>query len=415
MVTVYWFENNPFGYIDAGQLKGMEVDIMVGFQKYVRSHYHIDLSMKWVQLKSFQNVLDTMNNKSSTGVFGVGGFSISKERKTFMKFSPSYMADITVLVSTEDIPIVKTNEDLKKYLEGTTALTALGTLLEKDLLQLRKENKIQFKIEYVSNSYDFLTVIKNRKKSFGYLSLPVYLMNLNEGTTLKRQNFFTKIYEGRGIGLPKTSDWDIPLTDYFASPEFKQNLDAIIGNYINLDMYHFIEKYDSVSELSLLNKEKDIQEIQIRLRSLEINKDNEKQSLLITVIIVTSALSIILILMFRNQLRNNHLLKEQKDEIEAQADEIKSINDNLELSVKERTRDLENKNKALEEYAFFTAHKLRAPLASILGLVSLFDKSDLTEEDKVIVTRLKESSENLDTIIRSAMKAIESAESENKL
>ena len=53
-----------------------------------------------------------------------------------------------------------------------------------------------------------------------------------------------------------------------------------------------------------------------------------------------------------------------------------SINDNLELTIKDRTRELENKNKALEEYAFITAHKLRAPLASILGRVkeTLFNK-----------------------------------------
>ncbi len=411
-VTIYWFENNPFGYKDgSGQLVGMEVDIMEGFQRYVRDRYKIDLSIQWTQVNSFENVLTHIKNALSPGIFGVGGFSISKERKTFMKFSPSYMADITVLVSTEDIPIIKNKEDLHKYLQDATAITAPGTLLEKDLLKLRNENKIDFKIEYASNSYDFLALIKNRKKSFGYLSLPVYLMDLNKGLTkLKRQNYLTKIYEGRGIGLPKISDWDTPMNEYFASREFTQNREAIIGNYINIDLYHFIEKFDSENEVSLLNKEKDIQKIKIEMQNLEIRKDSEKQRLMIVVIVLFSILLITIVFLFRNKLRDHRLLQEQNAEIEAQSDEIKSINDNLELAVQERTRDLNQKNLALEEYAFITAHKLRAPLARILGLVALLEQINLNPEDHVIIDHLKQSSIDLDTIIHSVMDAIEKAD-----
>jgi light-regulated signal transduction histidine kinase (bacteriophytochrome) len=42
--------------------------------------------------------------------------------------------------------------------------------------------------------------------------------------------------------------------------------------------------------------------------------------------------------------------------------------------VQERTRELEKKNKALEEYAFINAHKLRSQVASILGLINLISK-----------------------------------------
>src|SRR6185503_9074678 len=55
------------------------------------------------------------------------------------------------------------------------------------------------------------------------------------------------------------------------------------------------------------------------------------------------------------------------EEINAQAEEIRGINENLEMLVQERTRELEKKNKALEESAFIIAHELRAPVASILG------------------------------------------------
>lgn len=411
-VTVYWFANNPFGYKDFnGKLRGIEVEIIESFQKYIREHYKVELSLLWLEEKKFKDVLTHMKSTSQTGIFGVAGFSFSEERRMFMKFSPSYMADIAVLVSSPDIPIVKSNEDLKNYLKNTTALTAEGTVLEKELIKLRDENKIQFNIEYTGASEELINVLKNRKKSFGYLSMPVYLTNLDKGLTkVNRQNYLTKRYEGRGIGLPKTSDWDVPLNEYFASEEFKQNIELIIARYVNMDLYHFIETFNPENEVSLLNKEKDIQQINLKVQELVIKDKNQKQIYLIIIISVGSVLLLVIVILFRKQLHSHHLLQEQKAEIEAQSDQILAINNNLERIVSERTQELVNKNKALEEYAFITAHKLRAPLASILGLVTLIDRMKLNEEDKIIVDHLNQSAKKLDDVIHSAMDVIENAD-----
>ena len=415
-VTAYWFPNNPFGYKDAaGQMKGIEVEIMQGFRKYVQAHYNIDLSIRWSQEKTFRDVMTRIKSDSLPGFFGVAGFSFTEERKSFMKFSPSYMADIAVLVSSADIPIARSPEDLKKYFYGTTALTAQGTVLEKELIQLRDENKIEFDIQYTDASEELINILTKRKKSFGYLSLPVYLINLDKGgTKLNRQNYLTKRYEGRGIGLTKTSDWDAPLNEYFSSDEFKSNIESIISGYINIDLYHFIETFNPENEVSLLNKEKDLQQMEIKVQNMELNEKNQRQTFFIIIIVLGSTLLVVIVILFRKQLRTHELLKEQKVEIEAQSDEIRAINDNLELTIKDRTRELLNKNKALEDYAFITAHKLRAPLASILGLVTLVERMDLKEEDKIIIKHLTQSAKNLDLIIHSIIAAIENSDSTNQ-
>lgn len=412
IVTIYWFPNDPYSYKDGTKkLKGIEVEIIEGFQRYLQEHHKINLSIHWSQEERFIDVLAQIKNKSQPGIFGVAGFSFSKERKTFMKFSPSYMADIAVLVSTPDIPIVRSKEDLRKYLQGATALTAQGTVLERELIQLRDENEMQFKIEYTGGSVELIKLLNTRKNSFGYLNLPIYLLNLDKGLTkLNRQNYLTKRYEGRGIGLPITSDWDVPMNEYFASPEFKQQIEFIIARYINIDLYHFIETFTPENEVSLLNKEKDIQQIEIKLQKMEIDKKDQRQTFLIIIIAAGSILLLIIVILFRNQLQDHHQLKEQKAEIEAQSDEIASINDNLESLVRERTKELENKNRALANYAFITAHKLRSPLSTILGLVNLMKEMNVREEDKIVIRHLDQSSKNLDVIVHTIMEAIENKE-----
>lgn len=106
------------------------------------------------------------------------------------------------------------------------------------------------------------------------------------------------------------------------------------------------------------------------------------------------------------QLRNEEI-NAQNEEIQAQAERIKGINDNLEKLVRQRTLDLERKNRALEEYAFINAHKLRSPVASILGLVNLTQKLKLDEDGQVIIGHLQKSTEQLDSIVSSITKAIE--------
>jgi light-regulated signal transduction histidine kinase (bacteriophytochrome) len=83
------------------------------------------------------------------------------------------------------------------------------------------------------------------------------------------------------------------------------------------------------------------------------------------------------------------------------------MNENLEGLVKERTVELERKNQALEDYAFINAHKLRSPVATILGLVHLLNKTKLDEEGTEICRRLKSTSDDLDNVVGSITRAIE--------
>jgi signal transduction histidine kinase len=94
-------------------------------------------------------------------------------------------------------------------------------------------------------------------------------------------------------------------------------------------------------------------------------------------------------------------------EIRIQAQEIERINENLEKLVQERTGELEKKNTALETAAFINAHKLRAPLASILGLINLLRTVPLDTQGKDVLKHLNESTQKLDSIVSEISEALE--------
>jgi signal transduction histidine kinase len=75
--------------------------------------------------------------------------------------------------------------------------------------------------------------------------------------------------------------------------------------------------------------------------------------------------------------------------------------------VKERSAHIETQNQQLTEFAFFNAHKVRGPLARILGLVHLIKISPTDGLNRDLVTRLDESSKELDETIKEINKVLE--------
>ena len=97
----------------------------------------------------------------------------------------------------------------------------------------------------------------------------------------------------------------------------------------------------------------------------------------------------------------------QRDSLASKNEEIESINANLERIVAARTLVLEEQNRRLAEYSFINAHKLRAPLASILGLINLFRIDAITEEQRQMLHHLNKSAAELDDIVRSINRLLE--------
>ncbi|MBI1767223.1 MAG: transporter substrate-binding domain-containing protein [Bacteroidetes bacterium] len=387
IVTVFWSDTHPFISVDRnGNMQGVEYEIMMGFKDYLRAAHHVELQFQWKKVKSFNEVYDQIRNKSEINSFGTSGISVTEARQNEVGFSPSYMADIAVLISSQNVPIVENVEEFVRVFRHLTAVTVQKSTLENDLLKLKSAaGNLSFPIKYVRSSQFVLEEIQQTDNGFGFVDLPIYINSFKANPTakVKRQNLFPKVREGYAIIYPLGSDWQEPFNAYFQDKEFKKKFVKIIAKYVDVDLYNFIESLSvpSSSQISLLLKEKEIQ-------SEHLQQEIHIRNMGVALLGMAFASLLIIIWLFR---RSHRLLKK----IEQQGANIESQN-----------KELEAKNKKLEEFTFANAHKLRAPVATILGLIQLLGYHNIQDNENII-SGLKGAASNLDHEIKEIRSRLE--------
>ena len=152
------------------------------------------------------------------------------------------------------------------------------------------------------------------------------------------------------------------------------------------------------------------------------------RNLIFVIAFLLLLLVIVVFIMFMNkrsalklQKSLNRRVLDQKEEISAQGEELRAINDDLERRVLKRTEELQKANTRLsdyshrlEQYAKLTAHNLRSPLAHIMGLVNVHNSQQLNKEEvQVALNHINQSTQEMDDVIQelSALMDIETADS----
>ena len=110
----------------------------------------------------------------------------------------------------------------------------------------------------------------------------------------------------------------------------------------------------------------------------------------------------------------NEELNTQNEEISKINDELTQLNENLEVRIKERTRDLEKRNEQLTEYAFINAHLLRAPVARVIGLLNLLDKTKIKAKRMEIAEHMKKAGKDLEEVVSHITETLEDSYEENR-
>lgn len=89
-------------------------------------------------------------------------------------------------------------------------------------------------------------------------------------------------------------------------------------------------------------------------------------------------------------------------------DELKSMNENLDHLVKERTQKVQEQYEQMLKYAYLNSHEVRAPLSRMQGLMSIIIQEQDIQSKMELIEKLKLSSEELDAIIIEMSQILES-------
>jgi|GEM_PF-4610157 tetratricopeptide (TPR) repeat protein len=208
--------------------------------------------------------------------------------------------------------------------------------------------------------------------------------------------------------------------DLFKLTGLKDSLVYYFDKYIEInDSIFNSESRAEINKLSiqynLAQKEKE--RYKLALNQSELSNKIEKRTQFLIFLTTLLIFAIVLILYLRNksiQLKSAHVkLKQQKEEIEEKQKsisskslalarvnkELHSLNKNLEQRVMERTQKLNERNRQIAEFTYYNSHKLRAPVASVLGLINVMELAKDGKIDPILLNHLKTSSMELDKVI----------------
>jgi signal transduction histidine kinase len=402
-ITIFWYTSRPFIYQERdGDMRGIEVEIMESFGAYLKKAYKIDLTIHWVKCQSFVDTYKTVRDNGVNGTFGASVFSITPERQREVAFTPPYMSDISVLISSHDVPIVRTAPEFDEAFKNLTAITIEGTTYEHDLQLIRQQRKLNFKVEYIPSSENILRTIEKQTGAFGFIDLPIYLAEFsrNASVRVKRQNVFPIKREGYSFIYPKNSDWQTPIEEYFLSSAFKEDIEAITSRYIDTDVYRFLESlylHSGNRDVLLLTKEKEIQNRDLLGKSELIRRETSVRNFLILAIVIFLIFLVVIYQMYRIRTKTAMILVEQKRQIESQRLDIESRKTELE----KRNQKLMDLNEEKNHLIKVLAHDLRTPIGHIDGLAHLIQMEDknLTANQIDLLDKIKDAASRLNQMI----------------
>jgi tetratricopeptide (TPR) repeat protein len=266
------------------------------------------------------------------------------------------------------LPLYQASIKLKEKIQDlrgiTYSLDGISRLLQ-------KQHRLNESIEYAQKGLGIAQKIGSLAE-VKMLSKTLYTLHKEKGEPAKALNYYEL--------LSQTSD-----------------------SLFNLDKARLIANLESKIEL-----EKKEKEIELLNQHQEVLEKEKKQQNAITYLVfislvLTAFFSFYAYRSWRKERKAKQLIIEQNTEIEA-------LNNNLEVLVKQRTEALANRSKQLEEYAFFNAHILRAPVATILGLFNIYKMEKNDNDKEVILNHLNNSVIELEKVVGKIQEIVDNHE-----
>ncbi len=343
-ITVLWHNTKPFHYYDkSGKHTGIDHDLMTAMVGFIEKKHQVKTKVNWHKAQTYAEFHNAIK-QGTGGIFAAAAFSITPERKKVMRFSPTYMPDIEIMVSHPDLPTFHSLEellkspDLKKY----TAVSVKNTTFDKNITAFKNTYAPNLPIKYVTNTQEIVETIYQTPYHFGYIHLPIYAFALKNGQPLKRQKLLQIQRQGYALMYPLKSDWQAVVEEFFNSAEFKPLINQIISKHAGSQVKELVQDVSQKDnkELALLTKENELQSLRLKKNQLEMEQNKLKlerqafyQVMLIGGVVIILILAGVLYSRYQIKRKGNQTLLEKNTEIKKQRDEIKAMHNELKDSI----------------------------------------------------------------------------------
>jgi signal transduction histidine kinase len=212
-----------------------------------------------------------------------------------------------------------------------------------------------------------------------------------------------------------------------AQKRFKESLEYAITAYNLHDSLHRsevgrrfanLQKSDEIrhrdKNIQTLTKEKQLAQEKISMQELSLKQQYYLNIIGTAAIILFAALAVVYGTFYFRVKRLNLAINQQKEELTTQSDYIIELNKNLEGIVVQKTLELQRtneelikQNNELLQFSSSVSHKLRGPVARMLGLTTIFRYSkDVAEQNKMLEF-VQKASQDLDSTLKDLSKIID--------
>lgn len=219
-LTVYYYENYPYAYMEGTKLKGIEIEIVDEYVNWLKQKKNIQTAINYKPYKEFSSFYASVKG-GSPYVIGLGSVTISKTREKDVLFSPPYLQNLAVLITDGRVQTVreKTSLEVSKTLAGLSAVVVNNSSHINYLNDIKKLFVPALKIDYTETQSSVLENIATNMKIFGYVDIVAYwsYLKLNPNKFLKIQKVFNEPKESLGFVMPRISAHSPYINEFFES------------------------------------------------------------------------------------------------------------------------------------------------------------------------------------------------------
>ena len=378
---ISWYQQNDYNQSSAYYFKALEATQETPDFYEIKAKLLNNLGWNYSKLSEFQRALDyykkaesyarLIENISILGMIlnnkGVAQKALSlydnalKTFKESLEINKKASNERQVLFNLNNIGVVLLSQ--QKYPEALT-------YLEKALL--------------LNISYKDTLEITNNLINLG--TVYIHLNKFEEAhDTLERAvelSVKANFADQKRRALNELVSLSLAVKNYKDAYYYKEAYQEITDSIFRQEQYIGVHEMDA--RYNILLKDRDLQKVR-----KDLSDQRFYSTLIISLLLITFVIIFFLWSMIKIKKQNEKRLIKLNQEIETQSEELKQVNEevrvvneNLERLVNERTKTIQNQKERLLEFTLMNSHKIRGPLATILGLLNLLNDNHTSEKDK---------------------------------